>query len=92
MKHWKTPAKCASPDVEYEETQSMCLTGGQLMETSILIYLFAKSIVKLSITSELIGTCVIGPYMSKGLRSLTQWERIIAKPFEEVTVEHKLFI
>ncbi len=92
IRHWKTTAKNANPDVNFDETLVVGLTGSQLMESSILVYLYAKTLVKLSIVSELIGTVIIGPYMSKGIRSLTQWERVVGKPFEEITEEHKIYL
>ncbi len=92
VKHWKTQAKFADPDVTFDETVIVSLNNAQLVDSTVLVYVFAKQIVKLSITSELIGTTIIGPYMPKGTRSLTQWERVLAKPFEEFTEKHKLYL
>eukprot|EP00794_Sanderia_malayensis_P016697 gene16697-18391_t len=93
IQRWKSTTKCANPDVNFDESYILPLTSVQLMETTILIHLYSKSTMKrLSLTGELIGTTIIGPYMSKDPYSLTQWERVVARPLQEITEYQKLYL
>ena len=90
---FKTAVNKADPDLDFKEKLVIPLQSSQLRDLSLLFYVYAKQLAKLSITSELIGTTVIGPYMcSRAHDNMTQWEQMILKPLEEITEVHTLFV
>lgn len=92
VKHLKSITHHANPNVQFDIDYAIALTSHEIIESFILIQLYAKSRERLSFTPELIGSTIIGPYMPKGLNSFTHWENMIANPMEEITESHDLYL
>lgn len=83
----------ATPDINFREKLTLPLTSSQLKDSTLTFHLYMKHASKKNMLSQLlIGKTVIGPYMRHSDRDLSQWEKMIANPVEEVQEEHVLFL
>ncbi|XP_066921746.1 synaptotagmin-15-like isoform X2 [Clytia hemisphaerica] len=92
-KSYKTPLQRATPELTFKEKFTIPLTSPQLKDSTITFQLYLKHYNKKKIGHKvLVGKTVIGPYMRHGDRSLSQWEKMITNPLEEVSEQHILFL
>ena len=92
IRQLKSVAKQATPDVHLNVEYAVDMKPNEISESSILIQLYGKLRERLSLTSELIGSTIIGPYMQKDFNSFTHWENMIANPMEETMEIHDLHL
>jgi hypothetical protein len=92
-KSFKTSLQRARPEIVFKEKFSVALTSPQLKDSTITFQMFLKNPTKKKISHKaLVGRTTIGPYMRHGDRTLSQWEKMITNPLEEVSEHHILYI
>lgn len=92
-KVYKTAPVRASPDVNFREKFTLPLTSPQLKDSTLTFNLYMKTSSKKRLGAKIrTGKTIIGPYMKHGDRSLSQWEKMITTPMEEISELHILYL
>lgn len=91
-KVFKTALVRATPDVNFREKFTLPLTSPQLKDSTLTFHLYMKPSSKKRLTKVLTGKTVIGPYMRHSDRTLSQWEKMITTPMEEIMENHILYL
>ena len=92
-KSFKTSLQRATPIIEFNEKFSVALTSPQLKDSTITFQILLKNPTKKKISHKvLVGRTIIGPYMRHGDRTLSQWEKMITNPLEEISENHILYL
>ena len=84
--------KATPPEINFREKFVVSLTPAQLKDSSIVFHLHMRYTNKMMLNKMLVGRTIIGPYMKRADRSLSQWERNITNPLEEVNETHALYL
>ena len=93
-KSFKTQLIKASPELTFQEKFVLALNTAQLKDSSIVFLLYMRNTNKMKMVNKLLcGRTAIGPYMRKmDERNLSQWEKNITNPLEEITENHIIYL
>ena len=88
-----TPTKVENNTVNFDQSMTINVSAKEIKNMSILMEVFEKRIVSISLTSGAYGRAIIGPYMTpiEGEGGISVWEKMIVYPNQSFTSSNKLY-